>query len=50
MVPIRVSHFWWLLFQKMEGNSVTLLVMWLLNSLPAEGPGELCVQHTISFV
>ena len=40
MGPVRVSHLWWLLFQKMEGNSATLFVIWLQNSLLAEGPRE----------
>lgn len=44
-VPIRVSHLWRLLFQKMEGKSATLLMTWPQSPLTAEGPGELCVQN-----
>lgn len=47
MGPVRVSHLWWLLFQKMEGNSATLFVMWLQNSLLAEGPREPSIQYPL---
>lgn len=50
MVSIRMSHFWWLVFQKMEGNLVTPLARWLPKPLLAKGPRVQCVRHTISFV